>query len=101
MIVNNIKGSLSHLPRYFGNEDKYIRISVEDTGIGIRKEDHDKVFKLFGFIRDSEKDNVHGIGLGLAICEKIVNEFDGEISMKSIYEKGSIFTFTFKTQNEK
>ena len=44
-----------------------IKINVEDTGIGIEEEDQDKLFKLFGFVKDSHGVNIHGIGLGLVI----------------------------------
>ena len=36
-IVNNREGTLSQLPRYYDNEDQFLRISVEDTGVGIKK----------------------------------------------------------------
>jgi signal transduction histidine kinase len=48
-----------------------IEIKVEDSGIGIKKEDHDKLFKLFGFLDDSKELNVKGVGLGLHISQKL------------------------------
>ena len=39
MIVNNIEGTQNYISRYNDNEDQYLRISVEDTGRGIKKED--------------------------------------------------------------
>ena len=56
-----------------------MRISIEDTGIGIKKDDQDKLFKLFGFVKNAGGLNIHGIGLGLVISEKIVNQFGGQI----------------------
>ena len=53
------------------NQD-FLVISVIDTGIGIPYEDQDKLFKLFGFVQDSFNLNQNGIGLGLAISDKIV-----------------------------
>ena len=50
---------------------------MEDTGIGIEYEDQDKLFKLFGFVQDTQGLNTHGIGLGLVIAEQIVNQFGG------------------------
>jgi signal transduction histidine kinase len=47
---------------------KYVRVSVTDTGIGIKEEDKEKLFKMFGSIKDEEKKlNLKGIGLGLVI----------------------------------
>jgi len=44
-------------------------VSIVDTGIGIKEEDHQKLFKLFGFVKDSCNMNTSGIGLGLIISE--------------------------------
>ena len=51
---------------------KYLNISVEDTGCGIKPEDQNKLFKLYGFCRDELSSNTSGIGLGLAISNSIV-----------------------------
>lgn len=67
-----------------------------DSGIGIDKKDHDKLFKLFGFVSDSKQMNTKGIGLGLVIAKLIVEQFNGEITFESEKDKGSNFTFTFK-----
>ena len=53
--------------------DLFLRISVEDTGKGIKKEDQTKLFKLFGYVEDASGLNTHGIGLGLVISQKIIN----------------------------
>jgi len=48
-------------------------ISIEDTGIGIKEEDMDKLFVVFGKINQLDKDiNPSGIGLGLTICNNIL-----------------------------
>ena len=62
-------------------------------------EDQDKLFKLFGFANTAHR-NTNGIGLGLVICENIVNMFDGHITFDSIPEEGSTFTFSFKLSND-
>ena len=61
----------------------YLEIQVIDTGSGIKEEDQSKLFKLFGFIQNSSGKNVHGIGLGLSISQKIIEQFNGEINVKS------------------
>ena len=78
---------------------KFLKISVIDTGIGIPKKDHNKLFKLFGFLKDNQKMNINGIGLGLMISQQIVEQFDGTISFQSEEGVGSCFEFTFKLQS--
>ena len=46
---------------------RYLSISVEDTGVGIKKEDQKKLFKQFGYLDKTNKMNTQGIGLGLLI----------------------------------
>jgi signal transduction histidine kinase len=55
--------------KYFNNSKGHgmIQISVEDSGIGIKKEDKNKLFKLFGFLDASKELNTKGVGLGLHI----------------------------------
>ena len=50
-----------------------IRVTVQDSGIGIKEENKNKLFKLFGKIeQDDRRINPQGIGLGLTICNKIL-----------------------------
>lgn len=52
---------------------------------------------MYGAIKDTSKGvNVHGIGLGLVICKKIVEKFEGQINFFSKFNKGTTFFFTFK-----
>ena len=69
-------------------------VDVEDTGIGIRKENIASLFKRNENDPDHEDNrNVDGSGLGLAICAEIINEMNGQISVQSEYHNGSTFTF--------
>lgn len=55
------------------NDKDLLRISVSDNGAGIMKKDQDKLFQLFGSIKDEKKQiNTKGIGLGLVISKLIV-----------------------------
>ena len=66
-----------------GVTERYLQISVEDTGIGIAEEDKEKLFKLFGFSQGLQGSNSKGIGIGLVIAKKIVQEFEGDIKVES------------------
>ena len=67
---------------------------VIDTGIGIKKEDLDKLFESFQQVDSKRNRSVEGTGLGLAISKKLVEAMNGEIGVESEYGKGSDFYFT-------
>ena len=82
------------------NEEKYLEISVIDTGTGIKDKDKDKLFKMFGYIQDENQQNIHGIGLGLNLSKRLIEQFGGTIEAESVYEEGSTFKFTLKLYNK-
>lgn len=69
-----------------------LTISVEDTGIGIKDEDKEKIFTAFKQISNLQTAKYGGTGLGLSITKRLIEMMNGEISLKSGYGKGSIFT---------
>ena len=69
-------------------------VSVSDTGIGIKEEDKEKVFKSFYRLNEKINRNIEGTGLGLHITRRILAMMDGRITFNSVYEKGSVFTLT-------
>ena len=74
-----------------GNTCRLI-ISVQDTGMGIKKESINKLFNRFERL-DIEKNNtIEGTGLGLAITKKLLQLMNGQIVVQSIYGEGSKFT---------
>ena len=78
------------------NQREYLSVDVIDTGVGISEEDQEKLFKLFGFVETTQAVNTHGIGLGLVISEKIVDQFGGFIKVDSEVGRGSTFSFQFE-----
>ncbi len=66
-------------------------IKVEDTGIGISEELHDKIFEEFV---QAEGKNIQGTGLGLTISKRLVNLMNGTLSVTSKINKGSVFKIT-------
>ena len=71
---------------------------VEDSGIGIEKEDLTKLFQFFGTLQKSKDLNRGGMGLGLTISKMIINQFGGIIDVTSDFGVGSKFTFTIPIQ---
>lgn len=69
-----------------------LRISVEDTGKGIRKESLEDLFNSFKRVDENENRNIEGTGLGLAISKQLAEMMGGSISVDSVYHKGSVFT---------
>ena len=67
-------------------------ISVEDSGIGIKKESIDKLFTKFQRFDLEKNITIEGTGLGLAITKKLVDLMNGKIVVQSIYGEGSRFT---------
>ena len=68
-----------------------LEISVEDTGIGIKEEDMDKLFRDFERLDLNENRNVEGTGLGLAITRNLVEMMQGTLEVFSVYHQGSTF----------
>jgi len=81
--------------------DEYIRISVEDNGIGIAKENWHKVFEQFKQIENSLTRKVGGSGLGLSIAKQLIERHDGLIWLDSEIDKGTTFYVAIPIKNKK
>ena len=79
-------------------EKEFLVIKVKDTGIGIRPEDMQTLFKPFKQIDTGISRQYEGTGLGLSICKRLVELMGGEIWAESNPGKGSTFTFTLPYQ---
>ena len=74
-----------------GDAGKYHTFSVKDNGVGIRKDEQEKIFEMFG---RTDRTKVPGTGMGLAIARKIVTSVGGSIWVESEEGEGSTFYFT-------
>lgn len=74
--------------------DKFLEISIEDTGIGIPKDKQNDIFLSFHQLENSLSRENNGIGLGLNITKQLVELHGGKISVESTVGIGSRFTFT-------
>ena len=72
--------------------------AVSDNGIGIKEEYHDKVFKIFS--RLHSQDEYPGTGIGLSMCKKIVDSYDGKIWLESDTKPGTTFHFTLPNSSD-
>jgi len=79
-----------------GEEDVYASIYVQDQGVGIPEQNREKVFEPF-FTTKSEKE---GSGLGLSVCQGILREYGGWISVESEPGRGTRFTVYFPEKGE-
>ena len=76
------------------SEDGWLVTRVIDTGIGIRPEDLDTLFKPFRQVDTGITRQYEGTGLGLSICKRLVEAMGGSIRVESEWGKGSRFVFT-------
>ena len=76
-------------------EELLLCVSVQDTGIGIREEEKQKLFQSFERIDEERNRNIEGTGLGLNLTMEFVKMMDGDIEVESVYNEGSTFTVTF------
>ncbi|MEE3467597.1 MAG: ATP-binding protein [Eubacterium sp.] len=78
----------------FGDDTAILTYHIKDTGIGIKREDLEKLFVSFQQVDSRRNRSVEGTGLGLAISQKLVEAMGGTVGVNSVYGKGSDFWFT-------
>jgi signal transduction histidine kinase len=82
-------------------EKSSIRVSIRDTGIGIKAGDLSKLFKAFSQIDTGISRQHEGTGLGLSISKKLIDMLGGKINVESEWGRGSTFSFTLPLEMEK
>lgn len=85
---------------YEQTDEKHLllKIDVEDSGIGIRESDMDKLFLNFTRVDEQKNRNIQGTGLGLSLTRNLVQMMGGEILVTSEYGKGSVFSAVIPQQ---
>ena len=73
-----------------------LHVSVKDTGIGIKKEDLNKLFVAFERIDELKNRNIEGTGLGMAIAQNFLKMMGSTVQVESVYGEGSNFYFDLK-----
>jgi signal transduction histidine kinase len=101
IIMNNLISNAVKYNKTGGRVDIFlerkvdkIKITVSDTGIGLKTEDKEKIFDDFVRIKSSQTREVTGSGLGLSIVKKIVDMYQGSIDVQSEPDKGTSFIIT-------
>lgn len=100
IFLNLVDNAIKYTPEnkkievYVKKESKNITIKVIDEGVGIPKEDINRIFERFYRVDKARSRDVGGTGLGLAITKHIVKSLDGTIVVNSELNKGSEFIVT-------
>lgn len=76
---------------YVAEENDSFAITIEDSGIGIEKENQKLVFEEFAQANENIEKKYGGTGLGLAICQKIISILGGKLKLESTFGEGSTF----------
>ncbi len=89
------KGSVTMAVDFEKLDEKNIllKFSIQDTGIGIKEEDKQKLFHVFERIEEKRNRTIEGTGLGMSITNRLLQLMDSKLKVESIYGEGSTFSF--------
>lgn len=74
----------------------WLTFYVADTGMGIKKQDMDKLFAAFERIEEGKNRHIEGTGLGMSITTQLLEMMGSHLKVESEYQKGSVFSFTLQ-----
>ncbi|WP_051204695.1 ATP-binding protein [Butyrivibrio sp. VCD2006] len=99
LLTNSVKYTMAGFVElsisYESKGEDYIdvRFSVKDTGIGMKEEDIKKLFLAFQRLDEDRNKTIEGTGLGMSIVKQILDAMETTLDVKSVYGKGSEFSF--------
>ena len=109
MLTQLFQNLINNAIKYRGKKDPKVKISakekkdfwefrVKDNGMGMQEKHLERIFEMFQ--RLHRKEEIAGTGIGLSLCQKIVERYGGKISVESEVDKGSTFIFTVPKNNQ-
>ncbi len=101
LVGNAIKFTFSGSVKVYAEyDDQFVKVFIEDTGIGIPQADLGSIFESFTQAQGHSAREYEGTGLGLAVAKNLVQLHGGQISVASEIDKGSTFQFTLKISGQ-
>ena len=100
VVTNFLTNAIKYSPKVMEikvtsvSEGNKIIVSIEDSGIGINKNDQEKIFDRFYRVEGKNEKTFPGFGIGLYICQEIIRRHNGKIGVISEPGKGSLFYFS-------
>lgn len=107
ILINLISNAMKYSPQkdtiavHVQDDEKMVAISVTDSGIGIDKKNHAKIFEQFFRVNDGHDNTFPGLGIGLYISQQIAHRHNGSITVSSEKGMGSRFTLHLPTTVQK
>jgi two-component system phosphate regulon sensor histidine kinase PhoR len=105
IFTNLISNAIKYTPEggkvwvTLGDEGGFVKATVSDTGIGLKKEDIPRIFDKFYRVKTTETRQIVGTGLGLSIVKSIIDAHLGSISVESEEGGGTTFTVLFPRES--
>lgn len=107
VLINLLTNAVKYSPKSreiiiknFTEQDNVV-VSVQDSGIGINKADHEKIFERFYRVEGKDEKTYPGFGIGLFISSEIIQRHQGKIAVTSEPGKGSVFSFSIPQKNNR
>lgn len=100
VIINLLDNAIKYTPEgskielRTRKEKDFVRVSVTDNGLGIDNKNKERIFEMFYTVDKKLADSRRSLGLGLSLCQSIVNAHGGKIELTDNQPCGCIFTFT-------
>lgn len=107
VLVNLLDNASKHTPKdreitiSVSSDEEMVSVAVADRGNGISEQDLPHIFQMFYTTRSRDTDTRNGVGLGLAICQSIIEAHGGSIRAENRSGGGAVFTFTLPMGKER